>query len=239
MQILAIGNSFSQDATKYLHDIAKCDGEKLTVVNLYIGGCPLSRHYRNMLSKEKAYSLEFNGASTGFFVNLDEALLSRDWDYITVQQASKSSIDYDTYQPYLEDLTSYIRMCCPKAKLIMHETWAYEEGCKALSDNGFSTGKEMYDALHSAYGTAAYSMDAYMTIPSGTLFQSLAEKGLNIHRDTQHASFGIGRYALALLWYTCLTGADCTKNTFNEFDEEISTEDIETIKNCISSLTKN
>ena len=44
MKVLAIGNSFSEDATRYLHDIAKADGVALEVANLYIGGCPLDRH---------------------------------------------------------------------------------------------------------------------------------------------------------------------------------------------------
>ena len=41
MNILSIGNSFSQDAQRYLHDIAKADGVVLSAFNLYIGGCPL------------------------------------------------------------------------------------------------------------------------------------------------------------------------------------------------------
>ena len=34
MNILAIGNSFSQDATRYLQAIARSQGEKWNVVNL-------------------------------------------------------------------------------------------------------------------------------------------------------------------------------------------------------------
>ena len=41
MKVLAIGNSFSQDATRYLHQIAKANQFDLKVVNLYIGGCSL------------------------------------------------------------------------------------------------------------------------------------------------------------------------------------------------------
>ena len=70
MQILAIGNSFSQDATANLKRIADATKEDITVVNLVIGGCSLSRHYRNMLSEESVYSMEFNGVATGFFVSL-------------------------------------------------------------------------------------------------------------------------------------------------------------------------
>ena len=40
MRVLAIGNSFSQDATTYLHQTAAAQGVALDVLNLYIGGCP-------------------------------------------------------------------------------------------------------------------------------------------------------------------------------------------------------
>ena len=238
MQILSIGNSFSSDATRYLHRIAKCGGDDITTVNLYIGGCPLSRHYRNMLSKEKAYTLNFNGQSTGFFVSLDEALLNRDWDIITVQQASRFSIDYDSYQPYLDDLTSYVRMCCPKAKIVVHETWAYEEGSEFLSNLGFENQKQMFDALQAAYCNATYATDAALKIPSGALFQKLFEKGYKFHRDGYHATLGLGRYALGLLWYATLTGKDITDNSFRDFDEPISEEDIKVVKECVMATLK-
>lgn len=38
MKVLAIGNSFSNDAMRYLHGIAKADGVDMKTVNLFIGG---------------------------------------------------------------------------------------------------------------------------------------------------------------------------------------------------------
>ena len=58
MNILSIGNSFSQDAHRYLHEIAKADGVDLTSVNLYIGSCSLSSHFRYMMSNKDVYNLE-------------------------------------------------------------------------------------------------------------------------------------------------------------------------------------
>ncbi len=46
IKILCIGNSFSEDAMKYLHAIAKCGGMEVKTVNLYIGGCPLIKHWK-------------------------------------------------------------------------------------------------------------------------------------------------------------------------------------------------
>ena len=109
MNILSIGNSFSQDAQRYLHQIAKADGVNLNAFNLYIGGCPLSLHYRNMLNEQRNYELEMNGQSTGFKVSLKEALLNRNWDVVTIQQVSQEAPCYDTYQPYLSKSLLFIR----------------------------------------------------------------------------------------------------------------------------------
>ena len=54
MKILAIGNSFSQDATRYLQDIAASAGENLFVRNLYIGGCSLEMHAKNITENAPA-----------------------------------------------------------------------------------------------------------------------------------------------------------------------------------------
>ena len=43
MKILSIGNSFSEDAQRYLKLIAGANGRELTCVNLYIGGCSLKK----------------------------------------------------------------------------------------------------------------------------------------------------------------------------------------------------
>lgn len=104
MNILSIGNSFSCDAQRYLHRIARADGVELDTFNLFIGGCPLSLHYQNMLREDRAYALEMNGRDTGFKVSLKEALLNREWDVITIQQVSHQSPYYETYQPYLNSL---------------------------------------------------------------------------------------------------------------------------------------
>ena len=55
-------------------------------------------------------------------------------------------------------------------------------------------------------------------------------------RDTGHVSLGIGRYATALLWYKKLTGKDIWENTFADFDEPISPEEVELIKKCVSAI---
>lgn len=238
MNILSIGNSFSQDAQRYLHAIAKADGIYTQTVNLYIGGCPLSSHYRNMHSDKAEYMLEVNGNSTGFYISLKEALLNRDWDIVTVQQVSQLSPNYDTYQPYLDGLVEYIRCLAPKAKIAVHQTWAYEQGSMRLNKElGYGDYKEMLSDIVTAYKTAANHIGADYIIPSGEVFGAMLENGIEkIHRDTFHASLGLGRYALGITWYRFLTGKEITDNTFADLDEAVSAEQLAIAKRCVNMV---
>ena len=90
MKILSIGNSFSTDAQRWLHDIALSDGYALDCVNLYIGGCSLERHYRNMMSGDAVYRYEINGdTGNALPVSLKDALQREAWDVVTLQQNSR------------------------------------------------------------------------------------------------------------------------------------------------------
>lgn len=234
MNILAIGNSFSQDATRYIHQIARADGVELNVANLYISGCPLVKHFQNLMADAKEYELDYNGSRTLFKVSLKEALLNREWDYITVQQASGYSVNYDAYQPYLNELVAYVKKYSPKAKIVVHETWAYEQDSEKLKNLGYTDHKDMYNDLKNAYEMAAKDINADAVIKSGTLLQKLIDKGMGkVHRDTFHATLGAGRYAIGLLWYKTLTGNDVSNNKFCDFDEEVTAEQIKLIKECI------
>ncbi len=252
MNVLSIGNSFSQDAQTYLHHIAKADGVVLNCFNLYIGGCPLSLHHKNMLSDERAYLLEMNGKSTGFKVSLKEALLNRSWDVVTLQQASHESPDYSKYQPYLNNLAQYVRLCVPKAKIVIHQTWAYEDNSARLNELlGYTNHIDMYNDVAAAYKKAAEDINADFTIPSGTLFEELLNSGFEkVHRDTFHASYGAGRYALGLLWYVFLTGNGIDTNQFSDFTEEVNDIDVKItkpvtdteiaiVKGCVKKLFSN
>ena len=240
MNILAIGNSFSQDATRYLHQIARAAGYELSVVNLYIGGCSLERHHTNMLEDKKAYEVFCNGYNTNFYVTLKEALLSRAWDVITLQQVSVQSPKPETYHPYIEELAAYVRERCPKAKLYIHQTWGYENGSKGLiEDMRYDCFDSMQNDIVTAYQAAAESIKADGIIRSGEMFAALLHAGVpSVHRDTCHASRGLGRYALGLLWYQTLTKGAVAKNRFTDFDEPISRKELRLVKRVVSGFAE-
>lgn len=240
MKILSIGNSFSQDAQSYLHRIANHDGVNLKTVNLYIGGCTLRQHYINMLEDNANYDFEFNGENTGIKVSIRQALASDNWDFITLQQASGYSVKYETFSPYIEALAKFVRKYCPHAKILIHQTWAYEAGSdklKGLSD--FSTPEEMMGSVRETYAKAAKEINADGIIPCGEAMLKATQMGIEkVHRDTFHASFGVGRYLLALCWYKTLTGADISNNTFNDLRAEVSEREREIAINAVNSIIK-
>lgn len=241
MNVIAIGNSFSQDATRYLHQIAKADNFNLKVVNLYIGGCSLETHWYNAENDLANYELELNGNQTGNMVSIKQALQSEKWDIVTLQQVSKQSTSYDTYQPYLNNLSLYVKKYAPDARQLIHQTWAYEQGSEKLTvEMGYKDQKDMFDDLKSAYQKAATELGGLKIIPGGECFQKALSKNVtNLHRDTYHASLGIGRYLLGLVWYKALSGRSVLDNTFCDFDEPIDTGIIPVLKRCAEEVFEN
>lgn len=238
MKILAIGNSFSEDGTRYLYQVAKADGYDMKVVNLTIGGCPLRLHFANAMGDHRNYLMILNGMVSGFKVSIKEALLSDEWDVVTIQQVSNLSVNYDTFQPYLNYMAEYIRAHAPKAKLYLQETWAYEEGSRRMcEDLKYEKAEDMLKDIRMAYRKAAEDIGADGIIPSGEVMYEMVKRGIEkVHRDTSHAKLGIGRYALGLTWYAALTGNDVMDNQFAELMEPVTEEELQIAKECVRDI---
>ena len=220
-KILSIGNSFSEDAQTYLYRIAAESGIAIKTVNLFIGGCPLSLHYRNMLSECPAYEFQFNGMNTGLRISLKEALLLDDWDVVTLQQVSHDAPFRDTWQPYLSELSAYVRRCQPKAAQWIHETWAYEAGSKRLTEElHFDEPENMLAAIADCCRLAQRDIDAAGIIPCGEAMFEGARAFGRIHRDTFHADLTVGRFLLSCTWIAALLGVDPTTLRVPRLDGE-------------------
>lgn len=214
MKILAIGNSFSQDATYFLHQIAASDGIDMDVANLYIGGCSLERHWSNIRSDAVEYLYELNGEAKERYVSVSQALAEEEWDFIVTQQASHDSGWLDTYEPFLSSMAGYLKERRPEARILLHKTWAYEiDSTHGNFPRYHNSQQEMYERLSRAYETAAAGVGVLL-IPCGDVIQRLRKEepfryetgGLSLCRDGFHMSYLYGRYALAMTWYGTLTG---------------------------------
>lgn len=215
MKVLSIGNSFSQDATAYPHQIAQSAGVNLLLVNLYIGGCSLEQHWNNVTTQLPKYALEINGHSTEELISIPDALQRENWDYVTLQQVSQNSVNYASYQPYLTNLAAFVRKQVPSVKIGLHQTWAYEENSEKLREIGYRRQEEMFLDLQKAYLKAARSIGICKIIPSGWVFQQLLKNDFNnLHRDTYHASIPDGRYILGAVWYELFSGKSILDTSF-------------------------
>lgn len=222
VRILAIGNSFSQDAVEqYLYELFDADGQKVIIGNLYIGGCRLDTHHSNMQSgaAKYAYRKVVDGVKTETpNVSLLTGLKDEDWDFVSIQQASGSSGQYDTYTPYLPELLKYIQENAGNPTLMFHQTWAYASS----SDHGEfpkydSNQMTMYNAIMSAVSSAMRDNPSIsVLIPSGTAIQNARTSylGDSFNRDGYHLETTYGRYTAACTWYESISGKSVVGNTY-------------------------
>ena len=213
VKVLSIGNSFSQDAQRWLHAIASDEGQKIECVNLYIGGCSLKRHWENVSGNRAEYTPERNGMPVGDrTVSAGEIVSLPGWDVVTLQQVSHESGQYETYLPYLSLMAEWIRDTAPGARVVLQQTWAYEndsthsEFCRYENSQSL-----MYSKLRRAYLQASVLIQAPL-IPVGDVIQALRalpefdypRGGRSLCRDGFHLSLGLGRYTAAAAWYLFL-----------------------------------
>ena len=240
MKILSIGNSFSDDAQRYLHSIAAKEGIELETLNLCIPGCSLETHASMVKSGKAGYFYHYNGdVECGDLISLQDGIAMRDWDIVTIQQVSTHSFKAETYYPYIHEVIAYVREKLPNAKIYVHQTWAYEHGCERVGKITDGKGAEfMLAGIREAYSRAKKEIGAEAIIPSGELMELLYLNGASkIYRDTFHASMGLGRYAVGLLWFKLFTGSSVLNNTFCELDEPVSDEDLAIARRCVESLS--
>lgn len=208
MKILFIGNSFSQDTTKYLESVA--EGE-IYARNLYIGGCSLEMHANNIKEANAYYSYE-KDAEEMLKVSINEALHFEKWDIISVQQVSYQSGKPESYEPHLGFVVDFIRENCPDAKIVFNRTWSYERGSDHPAfphydcdpDLMFRKIIEATQIVEAKYGfemiPVGNAVQAARLIPR---FTHGAEDSM--HRDGFHLSLTFGRYLAALTAYAFLT----------------------------------
>lgn len=222
VRILAIGNSFSEDAVEqYLCELFKAGGHVAIIGNMYIGGCPIDRHMHNAETDAPDYAyrkvVDCVKAET-MNVTLAEALTDEDWDYVSVQQASGRSGIYSSYA-LLPDLIKYVRtVASPDVRILFHQTWAYQQnsdhgefpnyGCDQMS---------MYRAIMEAVQNAVRdNPEITAVIPSGTAVQNARTSWLgdNMCRDGYHLNRDYGRYTAACTWYESISGKSAPDNPY-------------------------
>ncbi len=208
VRLLAIGNSFSEDSIEQnLSEIALEKGTPMIIANMYIGGCSIDRHLKNVKGDIHDYrytKIDAEGNKTiTKGVALSEVIADEPWDYISVQQKSGVSGQLESYKN-LGELVEWIRANAPQAEVVFHQTWAYSADSEHRDYGKYNNDqKTMYDAICSATQQACKSVGIKTIIPTGQALQILREQTGNYDytRDGYHLSKGVGRYLAALVWY--------------------------------------
>ena len=215
LKVLAIGNSFSNNTTRYLYDIAKAEGvENIVLGRLYIGGCSLEKHVR--CAETNATDYKYYKNTTGSWEMTENATLlyglqDEQWDIITMQQNSGNSGVADTYEPYLSKLIEYVNTnkTNPDAKLVWHMTWAYQNDCTQSSFSTYGNNQDtMYKCIVAANQGVIVNNPAFSAIiPAGTAVQNMRTSyfGDTLTSDGYHLG-EMGEFVGGYIWYATFTG---------------------------------
>jgi len=224
IRILAIGNSFSEDAIEhYLYDLAKAGGYKVIIGNLSIGGAPLDLHWKNASGDKAAYSyrkIDVTGHKEKKpNVSLAVAIADEKWDYISFQQASPKSGLYETYVEPLPLFFNYVkeRATNPKVKYIWHQTWAYAQNSTHKGFKSYDNDQmKMYNGIMNASVNVKRLIGIDLVIPSGTAIQNARTSfiGDHMNRDGFHLDLNIGRYTASCVWYEAIFNKKVIGNSF-------------------------
>jgi len=222
LRVLAIGNSFSEDALEsYLFELADSVGERIIIGNLYIGGASLSLHVENSRENKAAYSYrKINLAGNKNTIEnstLYDGLKDDDWDYVSVQQVSENSGQYEVVMQHLPQLIAYVRKHVPRAKIIYHQTWAYQKSAPPTVFANYDGSQEiMYNAIAETTQKISLLRDIYAIIPSGSAIQNARTSSLGdtLTRDGFHLDLTYGRFTASCTWFQKLFGLDPRKNAY-------------------------
>jgi uncharacterized repeat protein (TIGR02543 family) len=224
-KILSIGNSFSEDAHRFLWSIAQSYGiapENIIIANLYIGGSSLANHVANIGTDAPAYQYQvFTSSSvvTTNGVSISQALAYQAWDVITMQQVSQDSGMPLSYGTHIETLIEYVmaRATNPNVQLYWHMTWAYQQ---TSTHSGFANyGNDqatMFNAILNTTDAKVKPVTQFIgIIPAGTAIQNArtSYKGDLFTRDGYHLSDPFGRYIAGLMFFKQITGFEVSPAT--------------------------
>lgn len=215
IKILAIGNSFSEDAIEAsLYELAKEKGKTVIIGNMYIGGASLADHKKNIDNKATIYSyrkIGKDGVKRTFpTIRMDMAVEDEYWDYISFQQVSQNSGQLETVQASLPAVFNYVKskVTNPNVKYIYHQTWAY---ASSSTHEGFanygSNQMTMYNAILNVAQKVKEIVPVNVIVPAGTAIQNGRTSGMEdgFTRDGYHLNT-LGQYTAACTWFETLFG---------------------------------
>ena len=193
LKILAVGNSYARDAYSYLPYLINSivNDIDITIGIIYQGSCTLQTHWNNIQNNTAAYEYDKWTESEGAWVTVTNRnflfiVEDEDWDIITFQQQSSNSRNYQTFQPYLNNIIDWLYSHLSKsAKLGWLLTPAYPTGYSGLNGD---TSDEMFAKIVVAVKEVLNKTAIDFVIPAGTAIQNARTTSLDALGDFGHLS---------------------------------------------------
>ncbi len=168
LRLFTVGNSFSENATRYLPQLAQEGGHELIIGKAVKGGCSFQQHWDAV----EAWRANPDDPRAKIYGNksLHEQLGTEPWDVITVQQYSLHSSDVTTYRPFAPKLVAHLTSLRPAAEIVVHQTWAYRVDADKFGliepRKNAANQREMVERSRAAYWEIATEL-GLRVIPTG------------------------------------------------------------------------
>ena len=222
VKILSVGNSFAVDTMEHTADILQSLGiTDFVLGNLYIGGCSINRHYRNItedLAEYVYYTNTGNGWQQTEQVSVADAIRLQDWDIISIQHGTGDNSRYTAPESYenLPKLIEHIRTLAERQVTIaFNMAWVAEPESTHHEITSYGGDqRKMYENLTKLTERMVAPMVDVVS-PVGTAVQN-ARGALHqkLTRDDFHLSYTLGRYIAALTFLKALCDIDVAAVTW-------------------------
>ncbi len=226
-KVLSIGNSFSEDAHKYLYKIAKSygvDDENIIIGNVYKGGAELALHvnYLNIDHGGYVYQKYANDNYTELTSQKLSVLIKAEaWDVITFQEASRFSGLIEHYGNHIQTLVEWAleNATNENVKIGWHMTWADDSSSPQdhFGANYNSSQENMNNLIIECLKKKVLTTAGVnFIIPTGTAIQNARTSFVGDHltKDGYHLTDPLGRYIAGLSFYKAITGYNLSLVTF-------------------------
>lgn len=220
INILCIGNSFSEDMIMYIPELA-CEYEiSLEIQCLGYPGGSIDQQIDFLTNKKaeyiyryynnKKYRWEYKTNVIG-----NEVINQKHWDYIMIQECSYGSgqpVGYPRLKEYVSLLKSLFNY---EVKILWQMTWPYPSYNQFeffLRDfNGDE--RKMYEGIvNNVKNDVLTNKNIFAVIPSGTSIKNAKEitEETSLYRDPVHLSYHRGRFLASLTFMKKMFDIDLT-----------------------------
>ena len=216
LKLLFVGNSFAVDTMEHAANVARSLGiEEVRFGVLYVGGCPIEKHYEHAMGDMPVYVYHVNegeGWSSREGVSISEAIAEDCWDWIAIQHGTSGTARYTSAECYekLTPLISYIKERADgDVRIAFNLTWMGEstrQHHEIISYGGdIARMRQMLEKVTTEAVLTCPLLDRLT--PTGTAIENARTSGIGLlTRDCYHLSMDKGRYIAALTFICSITG---------------------------------